>query len=162
YSAVAAGTTGPAAPPAPLAADGFDAPALASSWKPVSGTWAQAGGVVRQTGTAGGDPKKLVAAGSFPAAVVVTAKVRVDRWTDRAGGAPALNGGSNAGATASFDDFGVVNPNPAGLAAPTGVSVTATMPGALRLGWSRVAAAASYLIERSPDGTSGWVQITDV
>src|SRR5262249_43893296 len=44
--------------------------------------WGQANGVLAQTGTGSGDPKKaLLADQSYPANLVVTARVRVDSWS---------------------------------------------------------------------------------
>ena len=61
-----------------------------AAWSTAGGEWSHSGGVLRQTGTAGGDPKKALATGvATPAAAEVTARVRVDTW---AGGDTARAG----------------------------------------------------------------------
>jgi titin len=74
-------------------------------------------------------------------------------WADRQGGAPGLNGGSNAGATASFTGVIVTTPV-AAPAAPTGLTATASSPSQINLSWSGVSGATSYAVQRSPDGSS--------
>ena len=65
-----------------LFTDSFGEPSVNPAWQFVGGRWAQSGGVLQQTSTARSDPRKAVVAGrAFPAAVEVTARVRVDSWS---------------------------------------------------------------------------------
>jgi subtilase family serine protease len=43
---------------------------------------------------------------------------------------------------------------------PTGLSATCVAPDQIQLTWSASTGAAGYLVERSPDGTTGWVQVS--
>lgn len=63
-------------------ADDFNG-AVNPAWKFVNGTWTQSAGVLSQTATSLADPRKAVLIDqSYPANVEITAKVRVDSWTD--------------------------------------------------------------------------------
>jgi hypothetical protein len=78
YSPVASGTT-----LAHLFSDNFSGSTLGPAWTTVGGSWSQSPGVLSQTSTANGDPRKAMVTGvSFPADVSITAKVRVDTWTN--------------------------------------------------------------------------------
>jgi len=78
-----------------LFSDSFGSSSVNPAWKFVGGSWAQSSGVLAQTSTGAGDPKKaLVTDQTYPANLVVTAKVRVDSW--------AGTDGSRAGV--SLDD----------------------------------------------------------
>src|SRR5262249_6283181 len=66
-----------------LFADNFDSSSLNPAWQLVGGNWVQSGGVLAQTSTANGDPRKaMVTNQTFPADVEITARVRVDNWTN--------------------------------------------------------------------------------
>ncbi len=86
YSNTAVATTSAdAATPgvATLFADRFDAAAATTArpWATVGGDWAQADGLLRQTGLGFGEPEKASVAGvAFPADIEVRARVRVDTW----------------------------------------------------------------------------------
>jgi hypothetical protein len=83
FSATVSATT-PAAPAGTvLFADTFSGSSVNPAWTFVGGSWGQSGGVLAQASTGSGDPKKaLVTDQAYPANVMVTAKVRVDSWTD--------------------------------------------------------------------------------
>jgi hypothetical protein len=78
-------------------------------------------------------------------------------WADRQGGAPGLNGGSNAGATASFASLTVSTPG-AAPAAPTGLTAMASSSSQIYLSWGAVSGATGYSVQRSPDGAT-WTQL---
>jgi hypothetical protein len=66
-----------------LFADNFDSASLGSSWSLVGGSWAQSGGLLQQTSTANGDPRKAMVSGLGSLAdIEITARVRVDSWTN--------------------------------------------------------------------------------
>ncbi|XID90712.1 family 43 glycosylhydrolase [Paenibacillaceae bacterium WGS1546] len=65
--------------------DNFDDNNLGTVWTTFNGVWSETNQVLRQTSTALGDPKKALISNSgipFPSNIEVTAKVRVDSWTD--------------------------------------------------------------------------------
>lgn len=66
--------------------DNFNNNQIGPSWHTFGGTWSETGNVLRQTSAADGDPKKALIRYNkvaFPAnPVTITAKVRVDSWTD--------------------------------------------------------------------------------
>jgi hypothetical protein len=83
-------------------------------------------------------------------------------WSDRAPGAPGLNGGSG-GATASFDDVTVSVDGSSTLpATPANVAAVPASPSQINLSWSAVDGAANFKIERSEDGSARWTQIAMV
>lgn len=66
-------------------ADNFNDNSLGNAWTTMRGTWAEAGGVLSQTSTASGDPKKAIISNSglnFGSNLTITAKVRVNSWID--------------------------------------------------------------------------------
>jgi hypothetical protein len=66
---------------ATLFSDAFGGSSLNPAWKFVGGSWRQSNGVLAQTSTGAGDPKKaLLTDQTYPTNVMVTAKVRVDSW----------------------------------------------------------------------------------
>ncbi|MFL5343027.1 MAG: IPT/TIG domain-containing protein [Gemmataceae bacterium] len=79
FSAVAQATTQGSS--SVLFNDDFSGPTLNAAWQFVGGTWSKGTGVLSQTATTNGDPRKAIVTGqTFPANVEVDAKVRVDRW----------------------------------------------------------------------------------
>lgn len=69
----------------PLYLDDFNDNLLSANWIIKNGTWSETGGVVKQTSISIGDPKKLILSNSginFLTNQTVTAKVRVDTWSD--------------------------------------------------------------------------------
>jgi PKD repeat protein len=65
--------------------DDFNDNMLGSAWTTMRGTWTEAGGVLSQTSTASGDPKKAIISNSglnFGSNLTIIAKVRVNTWID--------------------------------------------------------------------------------
>jgi PKD repeat protein len=65
--------------------DDFNDNMLGSAWTTMRGTWTEAGGVLSQTSTASGDPKKAIISNSglnFGSNLTIIAKVRVNSWID--------------------------------------------------------------------------------
>jgi hypothetical protein len=66
-----------------LFADNLDAVSANPAWQFVGGSWTQFGGVLAQTSTATGDPRKaLLTDQTYPVDVEITARVRVDSWVN--------------------------------------------------------------------------------
>jgi hypothetical protein len=66
-----------------LFADNFDSSSLNSAWSLVGGSWAQSGGVLAQSSTANGDPRKAMVTGLGAVTnVEIIARVRVDSWVN--------------------------------------------------------------------------------
>jgi hypothetical protein len=79
YSPVANATTTSNA----LFSDNFNGSTIGSAWTTVGGTWSQSPGVLSQTSTANGDPRKaMVTNQTFPANVEIIALVTVNSWTN--------------------------------------------------------------------------------
>jgi subtilisin family serine protease len=71
------------APAVTLFTDALSAAAPGPAWTFHGGSWSQGGGTLRQTSLANADPRKaIIADHAYPADVQITAKVRVDSWTD--------------------------------------------------------------------------------
>jgi len=65
--------------------DDFNDNMLGSAWTTMRGTWTEAGGVLSQTSTASGDPKKAIISNSglnFGSNLTIIAKGRVNSWID--------------------------------------------------------------------------------
>lgn len=78
--------------PTTLFSDNFNDNSFGSAWSTFGGSWSESGSVLSQTSSATGDPKKAIVSGSgasFPASLTMTAKVKVNAWTD---GDPARAG----------------------------------------------------------------------
>ena len=74
-----------ATPITALFSDNFNDNSLGAAWSTYNGTWSESGQILQQTSTASQDPKKAIVSNSsvtFPANLTITAKVRVDTWTD--------------------------------------------------------------------------------
>ena len=83
--------------------DNFNDNALGTSWTTVRGTWIESGGILSQTSTADADPIKAIVSNNgqaFGADHVITAKVRIDSWSE---GADMSRGGVSL-YTSSADD----------------------------------------------------------
>ncbi|CAG1017797.1 hypothetical protein BURC_02493, partial [Burkholderiaceae bacterium] len=68
-----------------LFGDNFNDGQLSSAWTLRNGTWSEANGLLAQTSTGYADPRKAIISNSgvtFPSNHLITAKVRVDSWTD--------------------------------------------------------------------------------
>ena len=78
YTASASATTN-----APLFADTLNSGSLSSAWKTVGGNWSASSGVLQQTSTANGDPRKaMITNQTYPANVEIMAEVTVNSWTN--------------------------------------------------------------------------------
>jgi hypothetical protein len=81
-------TPPPSPPPNPpptgtLFSDNFSGTSLSTAWSLHGGTWVEQNGVLSQTDTVNGDPKKaMVTDKAYPANLQVTARVRLDSWSD--------------------------------------------------------------------------------
>lgn len=78
-------TPAPTTIPGSLFSDNFDDNILGSAWTTYGGTWSESGQVLSQTSTASGDPRKAIISNAglgTNADYTITAKVRVDNWTD--------------------------------------------------------------------------------
>jgi hypothetical protein len=79
-SGVVTATTGT---PTTLFHDDFSSPTLGAAWSLRGGAWGQFQSVFSQRSTASGDPKKAMLTNqAYPAALEVSARVRVDGWVD--------------------------------------------------------------------------------
>jgi predicted alpha-1,2-mannosidase len=78
-------TPTPTTPPSSVFSDNFNDNALSSSWSVYGGTWSETGQILSQTSGANGDPRKAIISNAglgTSTAYCITAKVRVDSWTD--------------------------------------------------------------------------------
>ena len=78
-------------------------------------------------------------------------------WNDRTSGVPGLFGGQSDGksyATASFDNVTIST-----ATATAGLRAAAVSSQQVNLAWDGSATAASYAIDRSPDGLNNWTQL---
>jgi hypothetical protein len=67
----------------PLFHDDFSSATLGTAWSTKGGSWVQQNGVFSQTSMTDGDPKKaMVTDQTYPSDAIVTARVRVDTWTN--------------------------------------------------------------------------------
>jgi PKD repeat protein len=67
--------------------DNFEGSSMGSAWTTYSGVWVQSGQKLSQTSSATADPKKATVSNSgqtFGSNVTITAKVRIDSWTENA------------------------------------------------------------------------------
>jgi subtilisin family serine protease len=81
YSAVVSASTLAASPV--LFSDNFSGSTIGRSWLLSGGSWSQSSGTLRQTSTADDDPRKaMLVDQTYPANVVIQAKVRVDSWVN--------------------------------------------------------------------------------
>jgi subtilisin family serine protease len=73
------------APSVALFSDSLSAAAPGPAWTFRGGTWAQSGGVLRQTSLAAADPRKaMITDRVYPSDAQITAEVRVDSWVNGA------------------------------------------------------------------------------
>lgn len=71
-----------------------------AAWTTKNGTWSESGQILSQTSTANGDPKKAIISNSgvtFPNNLMITAKVKVNSWTDDAYARAGISLFSNIG-----------------------------------------------------------------